>query len=185
MALPIKPVIFVIVTAAMCFWSRASLFRPRSHGFYRLFAWIAILLLVLANIEHWFANPFRIAQLISWFLLIVSGVLVLCGVRQLKVVGKVDPSRKDKSLFSIEKTTELVTSGVYGYIRHPLYSSLLFLTWGVFLKHPTWISLIFASISTGLLIITAKIEEVENIRYFGDDYRKYKQHNRMFIPFVW
>jgi protein-S-isoprenylcysteine O-methyltransferase Ste14 len=39
---------------------------------------------------------------------------------------------------AIEKTTILVTTGAYRYIRHPLYSSLLFLAWGIFFKAPSW-----------------------------------------------
>ena len=35
--------------------------------------------------------------------------------------------RENAALLELEKTSRLVTVGLYRYIRHPLYSSLLFL----------------------------------------------------------
>ncbi|MGB2928770.1 MAG: isoprenylcysteine carboxylmethyltransferase family protein [Desulfobacterales bacterium] len=98
--------------------------------------------------------------------------------------GKLDQGRSDASLVGIEKTTELVTTGLYQYIRHPFYSSLLFLGWGILLKKVSWIGLVLASITTILLIITAKKEENENIEYFGDKYQEYMKQTRMFVPFL-
>lgn len=54
-----KLAIMVVATAAIVLVSRASLRDPRSHGFYRFFAWEAILMLILLNIDHWFDNPLR------------------------------------------------------------------------------------------------------------------------------
>jgi protein-S-isoprenylcysteine O-methyltransferase Ste14 len=99
-------------------------------------------------------------------------------------MGKPDPSRDDSHLTKIEKTTKLVTIGIYGYIRHPLYSSLLFLTWGVFFKNPTPAGVSLAMVSSIFLFVTAKIEEVENLAYFGKVYRKYMEKTKMFIPFI-
>ena len=84
----------------------------------------------------------------------------------------------------IEKTTHLVTNGAFMYIRHPLYSSLLLLAWGVFLKHPSSVGGGVVLGATVFLLATAKVEEAENIRYFGAAYRAYMQTTKMFIPFV-
>ena len=86
-------------------------------------------------------------------------------------------------LIGIEKTTELVTTGAYRYIRHPMYSSFLFVAWGVFFKHYSWLSVLMAGITTSFAVMTVKREEAENIRYFGDAYRIYMKRTKMFIPF--
>jgi protein-S-isoprenylcysteine O-methyltransferase Ste14 len=39
-------------------------------------------------------------------------------------------------------------------------------------------------IASVFLVLTARVEERENLRYFGEAYREYMQHSRMFIPFV-
>jgi protein-S-isoprenylcysteine O-methyltransferase Ste14 len=84
----------------------------------------------------------------------------------------------------VPQTTQLVTTGAFKYIRHPLYSSLLLLAWGVFFKHPSWIGCGVALGATAFLLATAKAEEVENVRYFGTEYHAYMQRTKMFIPFV-
>ena len=102
----------------------------------------------------------------------------------LRIIGKPDPDRVDPALIGIEKTTELVTSGVYAYIRHPLYSALLFLTWGAFLKDPSATGLSLSGVASFFLVMTAKIEETENLTYFGDAYQNYMECTKMFIPYV-
>lgn len=164
--------------------SRASLCHYRSHGFCRFLAWEVMAALLALNMRHWFEEPFSPHQLASWGLLIVSLYMVAHGFVLLRKLGKRDRSREEPSLISVEKTAELVTAGVYGYIRHPLYSSLLFLTWGIFFKVPSWFGLGLALLASGFLTATAKVEEGENVRYFGPAYEKYMQTTKMFIPFI-
>jgi protein-S-isoprenylcysteine O-methyltransferase Ste14 len=77
-----------------------------------------------------------------------------------------------------------VTTGVYAYIRHPMYTSLLYLAWGVFFKRPSWIAGVLAAGAMVFLILTAKVEEAEDLRYFGEGYRTYMRGTKMFVPFV-
>jgi len=178
-------VVFILASAGIIYISRASLHAPGSHGFYRFFAWEAILALALLNWDVWFADPFSLHQLVSWTCLLISLFLVLHGVHLLRVVGKPDErSGSDVPQLGIEKTTTLVTVGAYKYIRHPLYSSLLFLCWGVFFKDPSWLGSLLALIATAFLVATAKVEEAEDLRHFGAAYQEYMGRTRMFIPFL-
>ena len=179
-----KLIIFVICSAAFVYISRASLLRPRSHGFYRFFAWEAILALVLLNIDVWFNNPLAWHQLISWLLLIISLFLVIHGVYLLRAIGRPNANRTETELMTFEKTTTLVTLGAYQYIRHPLYSSLFFLAWGVFFKDPSWWGGLLALAVTIFLTATARTEEGENIRFFGPAYQTYMKQTKMFVPFI-
>lgn len=77
-----------------------------------------------------------------------------------------------------------MTAGVFKYVRHPLYSSLLLLAWGVFLKRPSGPAGGLALCATALLVATAKAEESENRRYFGTAYDVYMRDTKMFIPFI-
>jgi protein-S-isoprenylcysteine O-methyltransferase Ste14 len=87
-------------------------------------------------------------------------------------------------MLEFEKTTSLVTVGAYRYIRHPLYSSLLFLAWGVFFKNPSWPGAILAVTATLFLVMTARMEEAEDVRFFGPAYQAYMKQTKMFIPFL-
>lgn len=184
----LRVLLFAILSGALAYVSRASLRVPRSHGFYRFFAWeciLALFLLNFINLGQWFGDPFSVRQLISWLLLMGCIVPAVCGIHVLRTKGKPDPRRPhDAPLLSIEKTTRLVTTGAFKYIRHPLYSSLVLLAWGVFFKHPSWLAGGVVLGATAFLVATAKVEEVENGRYFGTAYQAYMQRTKMFIPFI-
>lgn len=176
---------FVVGSAALVYLSRRPLRVPRSHGFYRFFAAEFDLALILLNLDHWFVEPFAPRQIASWLLLAVSIALVVHGAYLLKVVGKPDSGRSDEvPLAGIEKTTALVAVGAYKYIRHPIYSSGFYGTWGVFFKDPSWLGIIFALAATAFWVAAAKVEEAECIRYFGSPYRAYVKRTKMFVPFL-
>ena len=181
-----KIILLVISTLLLAYISRASLRVPRSHGFYRFFAWEAILGLFLLNVDFWFRDPFAWYQIIAWTLLFVSLVPLGFGVHSLRTRGRPTIQREsDPSLLSFEKTTQLVKTGIYHYIRHPLYSSLLLLAWGIFFKLPSLLGGILVICATVFLILTAKADEMECIRFFGLQYREYMIRTRMFIPFLY
>jgi protein-S-isoprenylcysteine O-methyltransferase Ste14 len=181
----LKTIIFIIATIILIFLLRKSLKNIHSHGFYRFFAFEFIIILFLMNIEFWFTSPFSFNQIISWILLISSGYFVIEGYRLLSSRGKPDKSRPDENLYKLEKTTKLVTEGIYNYVRHPLYGSLLFLAWGIFFKSFSIVGFLLAISTCLFLFLTAKIEEKENSDYFGEEYRSYLQRTKMFIPYIW
>lgn len=164
--------------------SRKALLKPHSHGFYRFFSWECILWLLSRNYPYWFDNPWSVPQIISWILLLASIYAVLAGVLELKRKGRAGKSRTEESLYAFEKTTELVTSGIYGFIRHPLYASLLYLTWGIFLKNINGLLLIITLASSAFLFVTARKDEKEFTGYFGKAYTEYMNRSKMFIPFI-
>jgi len=180
-----KIVVFIVLSLGLAYVSRASLRAPGSHGFFRFFAWECILALILLNIELWFRDALSPHQLVSWLVLATSIGFGVPGIRLLHKLGKADPHRHvDVPLIGIERTTQLVTTGIFEYIRHPLYSSLLMLAWGAFFKDPSWAGGGLVLGATAFLLATARVEEAENERYFGPAYRAYLGKTKMFIPFV-
>lgn len=179
----VKATILVVVSVALAVLTRRSLFSLRTHGLFRLFAWVTFIALALLNIEYWFDEPFSIRQVASWLLLAACVAVVPWGVISLRR-GKPNGTRDDPSLIGVEKTTQLVTTDAYRYIRHPLYSSFLFGAWGAFLKHCSLMSALLALLTTLFAVMAAHREESENISYFGDEYRGYMKRTKMFIPFI-
>jgi protein-S-isoprenylcysteine O-methyltransferase Ste14 len=153
-----------------------SVKHKRYHGITRFFAFESIFILVLLNYRLWFRDPFSLHQIISWFLLFGSIYPVLAGYILLKKEGKPDRN--------FENTSVLVKSGIYQYIRHPLYLSILLLGTGIMLKDAASVQLIFGTVNMVAIYFTALIEEKEMIARFGDGYRKYMKETKMFIPFV-
>lgn len=180
----LEAVTFTVVTLGLAFVSRASLRKPGSHGFYRFIAWECMLALFVMNMRVWYEDTSAPNQIMAGVLFFISLLLVVFGVVLLKVSGKPDSSRNDVPMFEFEKTTALVTSGIYRYIRHPMYSSLIFLGWGFFCKQPSIVGVILAVAASLFMIATARAEESENINYFGDVYREYMKRSKMFVPFI-
>ncbi|MGD0173272.1 MAG: isoprenylcysteine carboxylmethyltransferase family protein [Anaerolineales bacterium] len=181
----VKIIAFAVTSIFFVYVSRGSIRAPGSHGFYRFFAWEIILLLFLWNVDSWFRNPLAWYQLISWFLLVVCCIPLILGVRSLVAQGKPAEKREtERQLLGFEKTTVLVTTGIYRYIRHPLYSSLVFLAWGIFFKLPSVPGGALVLLATAFLIATAKADETECIRFFGPPYETYRKQTKMFIPFL-
>lgn len=161
-----------------------SLRRPHSHGFYRFFAWEAMLGLLVANAPVWFDNRFAAHQLLSWALLFGSLLVLFLGLHQLRSAGRPDARRDDAELFAFERTSQMVSSGIFRYIRHPLYCSLLLLAWGICWKQANGLTVGLALFASGMLYLTAKRDEAECQAYFGDAYGRYMQRSRMFIPWL-
>ena len=167
---------FLLISIALLGLSRNCLRSTRVHGFYRFFALESVLIVVLLNAPAWFDHPGSPRQLLSWALLLGSAILPLHGFHLLRTSGA--PRGR------IEDTTRLVTRGVYRYIRHPLYSSLLSVAWAVFFKNPSRLGGILALAATVFLVVTARVEEAECVRFFGPAYQEYMARTKMFVPLL-
>ena len=153
-----------------------SIRHGRYHGIPRFFAFESIFLLLLLNIRGWFHEPFSPHQIISWILLILSVWAGTEGFLRLK--------RKGKPEGNFENTTILVKSGIYGLIRHPLYLSLFLLGTGIMMKDPEPKYLLLGLVNLIALYATARMEEKEMIKKFGEAYRQYIKETKMFIPYI-
>lgn len=81
-------------------------------------------------------------------------------------------------------TGELITTGIYHYIRHPMYCSLFFIGLGALFcqfnlwKLLAWILLVLT------LALKARFEEKALVLIYPD-YKGYQKSTKAFIPWVW
>ena len=146
-----------------------------------VYTWIASLLLIavvllwqavpgaLYEVRGFWAIPFYAIQCIGVLLTVRSsstlGILDLAGVHQAQDI--VDSSKAH---------VPLVTTGLYGFVRHPLYFSWLLVVFAT--PHMTLTRLTFAIVSSTYLGIAIPFEERGLIRTFGDDYKRYQREVR-------
>lgn len=175
---------FAALSVCLAFVSRKSLVRPRSHGFPRFFAWESLAALFLLVVPRWIDRWNSPRQFVSWFLIAASTYFALRGAYLLRTLGKPDPGRTDIALFPFERTSRLVDAGLYRYVRHPLYASLLFLAWGLYLKVPAWPEFGLSLFASLFLVRASIADENECATHFGDAYRAYMKGTRRFIPFL-
>ena len=176
--------LFVLCSLGLLVLSRRALKEIGSHGFYRFFAFEGILFLILHNHPYWFDRPFSLPQLIAWTLLGLSIFYVVQGLGGLKRHGGSKHREDFPGNLPFENTVHLVETGLYRYVRHPMYGSLLFLGWGACFKHLSWLTVFVGLVVTLFLIVAARVEEKENIDFFGDVYRDYMTRSKMFIPYI-
>lgn len=83
-------------------------------------------------------------------------------------------------IFGDETNGELVTSGPYRYIRHPLYTFGLLILW--LSPDVTVNSFVFYISLTIYILVGAYFEEKKLLREFGDEYAEYINDTPMFVP---
>ena len=171
-----KIVIFVIIALLIFIKFRPELRSVTTHGFYVFFAFESLLALIFVNMCFSAVHVVSLYQIISWIFLVVSAFIAISGFYNLKKYGKPDDEW--------ENTTVLINRGIFRYIRHPLYSSLILLTIGILLKRITFVSLVIGSICILLLITASLMEERENLVKFGYAYTNYKRTTMRYIPFI-
>lgn len=81
-----------------------------------------------------------------------------------------------------EKPSKLVISGLYRYMRHPLYSAGLLFLWLTPSMSVNSLTLYIAA--TLYILIGAYFEERKLLREFGPAYAEYKKKTAMIIPGV-
>lgn len=181
---------FCFATAGNILLSRRMLKDPRCHGFYRFFVFQSIVTLLALNGPQWI-QPRGILDFLSTYLLYIAFFYALAGYYQLWTAGRPVLNSKKTTFLSFENTTSLITNGLYKYIRHPMYGSLLFLIVGIYFKgilgaSPGRLAITSMVAGCGLCFVffAAWAEERENIERFGEAYQRYLRTSKMFIPLV-
>ncbi len=78
---------------------------------------------------------------------------------------------------------ELVTSGPYHLVRHPIYSGILVAGVGTAVAL-SWLWLIAVGLAGVYFVYSATVEERYMTRMFPDTYPVYKSSTKMLVPFI-
>lgn len=91
--------------------------------------------------------------------------------------------RKAKGLGeSLAESRYLVTTGLYGKVRHPTYMACLFLLWGWYFAWRSVYGLLSMPIIFIAYLVEILIEEKTLSRRFGDEHARYRQSVPMLLP---
>lgn len=113
----------------------------------------------------------------------VVGMVVFVSGLALAVWARIYLGRNWGMPMTKKEEPELVTSGPYRYVRHPIYSGLLLAVLGTALAtNLYW--LIGLVVVGAYFIYSATVEERLMTSTFPDAYPRYKASSKMLIPFV-
>ncbi len=149
----------------------------------RLIILIAVIVLIrLPQTRPFLAHIARHSEAPGSVPAIIGVILSLAGVA-LAVSARAYIGRNWGMPMSLREGHELVTSGPYAYIRHPIYSGLLLLTVGSALAvSPTW--LVLFALCLVYFVYAARVEEWDMTRQFPDAYPAYQRRTKMLIPLL-
>ena len=77
----------------------------------------------------------------------------------------------------------LITTGIYKYIRHPMYTSVIVMMFSFFIANPTWLEGLLLLSLIIVLILKAKREE-KHLSMAHSNYSSYCKKTKLFIPYI-
>jgi protein-S-isoprenylcysteine O-methyltransferase Ste14 len=126
-----------------------------------------------------YRSIFPLPPVLGWF----AAVLTVLGV-SFAIWARLHLGRNWSSRPTAKEHHELVTTGPYAYVRHPIYTGLIFMALGTALTGSIWgISVFFAA----SIIFTLRIAKEEKImlELFPNEYPGYQKRTKRLVPFVW
>jgi protein-S-isoprenylcysteine O-methyltransferase Ste14 len=138
---------------------------------------VAIAYSILGQNKFWERSVpgWRIALSIIFFLF--ACLLSWTGVRALGRQWRIDAG--------LSSDHELVMSGPYRLVRHPIYTSMLCILWGTgFLITPLPFLLLSALVFAIGTEIRVRVEDRLLVSRFGDRFRDYQRSVPAYIPFL-
>ncbi len=119
------------------------------------------------------ANPWRAA----------AGLVLFAAGLGFAIWARLHLGRNWGTPMTKKNDPELVTSGPYRLVRHPIYSGILVATVGTAVALG-WQWLIVAALAGIYFLYSAVVEERYLAEQFKDDYPSYKRSTKLLIPFV-
>ncbi|MFW9844711.1 MAG: methyltransferase family protein [Candidatus Thorarchaeota archaeon] len=158
--------------------------RWGKEGYARIFSITSMLSLLAAflsmNFWNWLyfiTDPSLIQPLlfIPGILTMIGGVLIAVKASSVISVSTVADMRTDRK-------PELITDGLYGSVRHPLYLATILVFSAIALIYPFPIVIVFVLCMILYTMIGAFFEERKLILHHGDEYQEYKKQAGFILP---
>lgn len=115
-------------------------------------------------------------------LVAIGAMLTLAGILY-AVWARVHLGKNWSGAPALKEEHELVTSGPYASVRHPIYTGMLVAIFGSSLASPVWF-IIFIAIAV-MFVRRVYVEETLMMKTFPEQYPKYKKRTWALIPWVW
>ncbi|MCK4352428.1 isoprenylcysteine carboxylmethyltransferase family protein [candidate division WOR-3 bacterium] len=109
------------------------------------------------------AIPTSVALTVGTIILGINFIIKILAQRQIGAI----PALKKKS--------KLVTTGIYGIVRHPLYMSNGLLAVGMAILFKSLYAILFSIPYTLLYLLIIHFEEKDLLKKYGEEYKEYKK----------
>jgi protein-S-isoprenylcysteine O-methyltransferase Ste14 len=179
-------IVMVVIRAPHGQRSRAIPVARSAKGALEIFlltiAWVVFFLPLI-----WIATPaFAFADYPLHLVPLLSGALCLALGLWLFQRAHADLGTNWSITLAVREKHQLVTHGVYRWVRHPMYLALLIYSAGQALMVPNW--LVGPSYGVAMVLLFAlRLGPEERMMHeeFGKDYEAYMATTRRLVPGVW
>ena len=186
---PFLKVIIICWIIFWIYWFIAAFNSKHSHlgRNLRQFMGIRIVIFVVAVVLFRFFNVhnsssiYKLANHKEW-VLIIGFIIFLIGLA-LAIWARINLAKNWGMPMTQKQNPELVTSGPYAYIRHPIYSGILLAILGCVVVINLFWLIIFA-LAGVYFIYSSVIEEKLLMKQLPNVYPKYKSKTKMLVPFL-
>ena len=138
----------------------------------------SIVLVILSPLDvrfHW--------SLVPWYVSLIGNVLVAFSFYIFYLVSKVNTYAA--ATIRVEEGQKVIMTGLYGFIRHPMYLGGLFLFLGTPLALGSWWTLLLAPVFLSILVARILNEEKILARDLPGYTEYQKKVTTRLIPFIW
>jgi protein-S-isoprenylcysteine O-methyltransferase Ste14 len=133
------------------------------------------------KMENIIRQPAMITQLTGQnffgLILFISGFAIL-------ISAQVTLGRNYSSTLVIRDDHNLITHGIYHYIRHPIYLGVILISIGIAVFSYSFPGLLIMLALIPVFLIRIRLEEKLLIEEFGQSYRDYQMATRKLLPLV-
>jgi protein-S-isoprenylcysteine O-methyltransferase Ste14 len=109
-------------------------------------------------------------------------IIMMCFAFLLNILFTVSVGKSIQDALALGEGPKLVTTGVYGYIRHPGYLAFFAVAFGSFLIIPNLITLVLLAYTCVVIYGHTLEEEKKLLKVFGEAYEQYQSEVGRFLP---
>jgi protein-S-isoprenylcysteine O-methyltransferase Ste14 len=162
----------------------------RQFWLLRLVAGLVLIIFIAARIARGTAHfpnfgliflrgIFPQSPILDW----TAAALSVIGVG-VAIWARVHLGRNWSSRPAVKENHELVTTGPYAYVRHPIYTGLIVMALGTALTGSFWGIGVFIVASLTFILRIGKEEKIM-LELFPDAYPAYQMRTKKLIPWLW
>ena len=140
----------------------------------------AVLLVVPGSGLHWLGTRFLPDTMIAYWL----GLLVVVAGLAFAVWARMHLGRNWSGTVTVKENHELIRSGPYGIVRHPIYTGLLIAMLGTAIVFGQWRGLLAFCFLTIAFLLKLRREERFMEESFPDTYPSYRAQVPALIPLL-